>query len=120
MRNYGIMPKNDGDRMCIYDYLVNRDLQLTLNNRIFYEKADKIRRVIDIYNSEISEYDKIRKISDEEHRILKVMLMYPEKFWKIVNQYYNGNKSWIPDKNMGKLDVVLNQEDRKEKFVAGI
>ena len=96
------------------------DVQITDFYDFLRKVMEKHNWDVELGNRMISEYDKVRNISGEEHRILKVMLMYPEKFWKIVNQYYNGNKSWIPDKNMGKLDVVLNQEDRKEKFVAGI
>jgi hypothetical protein len=43
--------------------------------------------------------------------------MYPEKFRKIVNHYYNGNKAWIPGKNMEKLILVHKQMELREKFV---
>ena len=33
-------------------------------------------------------------------------LAYPEKFWKIVNFYYNSRKVWIPEKNSEKLRVL--------------
>lgn len=26
------------------------------------------------------------------------MLSYPEKFWKIINYYYNSNKAWYSEK----------------------
>lgn len=88
---------------------------------------DFLRKVMEKYNWDvelgtkmINEYDAVRCIEHNEYRIFKVMLMYPEKFWKIVNQYYNGNKSWIPDKNSDKLDTVLCQESNKEKFIKSI
>ena len=56
-------------------------------------------------------------MSQEENRILKIMLMYPEKFWKVVNQYYNSNKSWIPDKNVEKLRAVYEGQLKKEEFI---
>lgn len=68
----------------------------------------------------LDRYDKIRTISTEEQRILQVMLMYPEKFWKVVNHYYNSNKSWIPDKNVEKLKVVYTQQNQKEEFLTKI
>ena len=49
--------------------------------------------------------------------LLRIMLSYPEKFWKVTNKYYNSNKAWISDKNMEKLKMVKEQADVKQKFV---
>ncbi len=42
---------------------------------------------------------------------------YPEKFWKIVNFYYNSGKAWIPGRNLEKLEKLLAQEEEKVKFL---
>ena len=42
---------------------------------------------------------------------------YPEKFWKIVNFYYNAPKAWIPEKNLEKLEKVVSQEKAKMNFL---
>ncbi len=65
----------------------------------------------------LDKYNKIRSINKEENEILKIMLMYPEKFWKVVNHYYNSNKSWIPDKNIEKLKAVYDGQIKKEEFI---
>lgn len=67
-------------------------------------------QVIDLYN-------KIRPIPEDEYNVFKIMLTYPEKYWKVVNHYYNGNKSWIPDKNMEKLKLIYYQQKKKEAFL---
>ncbi len=45
------------------------------------------------------------------------LLSYPEKFWKIINQYINSNKSWIPDKNVDKLRKVIEQNERRRELI---
>lgn len=65
----------------------------------------------------IESYNHIRSIPNDEYMLLKIMLTYPEKFWKVVNHYFNGNKSWIPDKDMEKLKTVYHQQRKKEEFV---
>lgn len=65
----------------------------------------------------IKSYDRIRPIPGEEYTLLKIMLSYPEKFWKLVNHYYNGNKAWIPDKDLEKLNTVYMQEEKKKAFI---
>lgn len=65
----------------------------------------------------LENYNKIRTISKDETETLKVLLMYPEKFWKVLNQYFNGNKAWIPDKNVDKLKKVYGAQAKKEEFI---
>lgn len=65
----------------------------------------------------IEEYSKIKPISKEELDVLHILFLYPEKFWKIVNFYYNGNKAWIPQKNIDKLKILISQNRLREKFI---
>ena len=44
-------------------------------------------------------------------------LAYPEKFWKIVNFYYNSGKAWIPGRNQEKLEKLIAQEKEKQHFL---
>lgn len=62
-------------------------------------------------------YDNVRTLSARERISLYYRFAYPEKFWKIVNFYYNSRKSWIPGKNMEKLEKVLVQEKEKQQFL---
>ena len=65
----------------------------------------------------LESYQKKRWISEEEKYQLYYRLSYPEKFWKIVNFYYNSPKTWIPEKNMEKLEKIWKQEEEKRIFL---
>lgn len=41
------------------------------------------------------------------------VFLYPEKFWKIINYYFNSNKAWSSDKNQEKLKQFQFQEEKK-------
>ena len=62
-------------------------------------------------------YESTRLLSAEERLDLYYRLSYPEKFWKIVNFYYNSSKSWIPGKNLEKLEKLLKQEEEKKHYL---
>lgn len=68
----------------------------------------------------LEEYNKVRSLSDEEVRLLYILLLYPEKFWKITNYYYNGKKSWIPQKNIQKLIALDSQTAVKNEFLSAL
>lgn len=71
-------------------------------------------------NSVIDAYDRIRPISGDEMRILYILLLYPEKFWKITNYYYNSKKSWISGRNTQKLKLIGEQNTKKEIFLKSL
>ena len=55
-----------------------------------------------------------------EQQVLYYLFRYPEKYWKLVNFYYNGKKTWISEKNYEKLEKIRNQESDRQKFIAKI
>ncbi len=62
-------------------------------------------------------YQQIHPISAYDMIDLYYRLAYPEKFWKIANFYYNSRKAWIPERNMEKLNKVLEQETARQTFL---
>ncbi len=65
-------------------------------------------------------YEKHRKLSEWERVQLYERLSYPDKFWKIVNYYGNSRKSWIPDRNLEKLEQLVRQEKAKQELLSGL
>ena len=65
----------------------------------------------------LAAYQQIRPISAFDSIDLYYRLAYPEKFWKIANFYFNSRKAWIPEKNMEKLNKVLEQEAVRQTFL---
>ncbi len=86
-----------------------------------------MRKILEKYNWDIdlaykmlNEYDRIKRISDEDIGIMSVLFAFPEKFWKIVNHYYNMNKAWVSPKSIEKLNGCIEQNVRRLDFVATI
>ena len=65
----------------------------------------------------LQSYQKQKPLSENDRIQLYYRLSYPEKFWKIVNFYYNSSKVWIPEKNREKLEKILKQEEEKSRFL---
>ena len=65
----------------------------------------------------LNAYECICPLKDQERLILALRLLYPEKLWKLANHYYYTNKAWIPEKNLEKLKLFVNQQKERERFV---
>lgn len=70
-------------------------------------------RILDVYNRE-------KGISERERNYMYARLFYPEKFWKLANQYYNRNKAWIPWKSAGKLETLIKQQNKRNSFLKSL
>ena len=86
-----------------------------------------MRKILEKYDWDIQvaykmldEYDKVKAISEKDLELLSVLFSFPEKFWKLINYYYNMNKAWIPPKSMEKLQLVIAQNSRRLDFLATI
>lgn len=99
---------------CVRDNPV-RDLYLFM--RKLLEKNNWSQSLGDIL---LRSYDEEKGLTEKDYMQLYYRFAYPEKFWKIVNFYYNSGKAWIPGRNMEKLEKLLMQEKEKKDFLETI
>lgn len=65
-------------------------------------------------------YDRILPMGREEREYLYYLFLYPEKYWKQLNFYYNANKAWIPARNVEKLQSLEMQQKDRNQFLLQI
>lgn len=65
----------------------------------------------------LAAYETQLPLSGAERTYLAVCLGYPEKVWKLIHHYYHTNKAWIPEKSAEKLELFLEQEEKRRKFI---
>lgn len=65
-------------------------------------------------------YGRILPLTGQERKCLYYLFLYPEKYWKQINFYYNGNKAWIPERNGEKLEKLEEQEEKRRIFLQRI
>lgn len=75
---------------------------------------------IKLGNLMLETYHKILPINAEERKYLYLLFLYPEKYWKQLNYYYNTNKAWIPQHNVDKLQSLVNQWKFREEFLENL
>ena len=71
-------------------------------------------------NGMLEAYERVLPMSRIERECLYFMFLYPEKYWKQINFYYNANKAWIPARNTEKIESLKAQEKNRKRFVDDI
>lgn len=89
-----------------------RDLYLFLRKLL-----EKTNWSVPIARGLLDVYGKEKKLTAMDMLQLYYRFAYPEKFWKIVNFYYNSGKAWIPGKNLEKLEKLLDLRSVQKGFL---
>lgn len=62
-------------------------------------------------------YNRIFPMGQGDWNLLYLLFLYPEKYWKQLNYYYNTRKSWISDRNRDKISMLEQQKDGRSMFL---
>ena len=65
----------------------------------------------------IENYDKIFKLRKNDLAYIYILYLYPEKFYKLSNQYINAPKNWISPKMMEKIGKIIAEEEQKQALL---
>ncbi len=71
---------------------------------------DEARLIIDEYRAE-------QTLSYDELVVMKTILQFPQKFWRVVNKYYNSKRSWSEKSYISKLYEVINEKEDHRLFI---
>jgi len=89
-----------------------------------YDIANLIRRKMRKSGWDISkavlivqEYSRIAPLSRDELELMKIMLIFPQKFWRVVNRYYNSKRSWSEKIFIGRLQEVIDEIEPFSEFI---
>lgn len=63
------------------------------------------------------EYRRINELTAEDFYVMKIMLQFPQKFWRVSNRYYNSNKGWAQRILVDKLEETINEIGCHKKFL---
>jgi spore coat protein I len=65
----------------------------------------------------IQEYRTIAKISDDEFLVMKYILQFPQKFWRVANRFYNSRRSWSEKSFVSRLQEVVDEIEYHKQFI---
>lgn len=62
-------------------------------------------------------YGEIAPVSKDEISVMKAMLLFPQKFWRVANKYYNSRRSWAQKNFTGMLEEVIAEYNDHVRFM---
>ena len=95
-------------------------IQISDLYRFMRKVMEKHNWNVDLGRSMMDAYERVLDMGSKEMRCLYYMFLYPEKYWKQINFYYNANKAWIPARNIEKLRSLEEQQPVRNRFLEQI
>lgn len=65
----------------------------------------------------LEEYSKQRPLSSGEICVLKILLQFPQKLWRIVNKYYNSKRGRYEKTGLTKLAEITQEREPMAEFI---
>ncbi|MCX7772759.1 MAG: CotS family spore coat protein [Clostridia bacterium] len=62
-------------------------------------------------------YSEFEPITKDENVVMKAMLLFPQKFWRVANRYYNSRRSWAQKNFTGMLEEVVAEYHDHIRFM---
>ena len=107
-----------GRYTAIIDYnRMHLGIQVTDLYRFMRKAMEKHGWNADLGLSMLESYERVLPMEKKERACLYYLFLYPEKYWKQLNFYYNSNKAWIPVRNIDKLRVLEAQQPARNAFL---
>ncbi len=64
----------------------------------------------------VKKYDSVKTVTPDEQQILRLLLQFPQKLWRIANKYYNSRRVWCEKSCLLKLEEVKQEKDPLAEF----
>jgi len=71
---------------------------------------EKARMILDVYR-------RIEPLDQDEMKVMKSMLLFPQKFWRVINRYYNSRRCWAQRNFTVMLEEVIQEKEAHRNFM---
>jgi CotS family spore coat protein len=106
--HHNIFVKNEDMYLINFEYCCY-DLKIYDLVNLLRRKMRKCEWNINEADRIINEYCKIETLCKSEFELMKIMFMFPQKFWRIVNKYYNSKKGCTEKSYINRLQEVIDE-----------
>ncbi len=108
----------DGEFAMVTDFMaMTRGVQVSDLYYLMRKAMEKQGFDSGIGHKMLEEYARYLPLTEGDRRYLYIRFLYPEKYWKQINYYFNSNKAWIPARSTEKICALQELEPERRKFL---
>ncbi|MFA9397261.1 MAG: CotS family spore coat protein [Clostridiaceae bacterium] len=111
-----VIDKNDGYNVIDFDYCKKEIRAYDISSfmiKVLKRNDWKFEYAKVIINS----YDTVKKITEDEMRVIFAFLLFPQRFWRLSNRYYYNEVNWAENTFNNKIQELINEKENYLKFI---
>lgn len=117
---HNILFDNDNNTYIIdFDYC-KAEMQIYDLATLIVKSLKRLDWNLDYARLIIETYSAIKPINKYEYDVLKTLLMFPQRFWRIANRYYYKEAGWGEHTFMKKIREILDERENYMNFISSL
>jgi CotS family spore coat protein len=115
---HNILIKNSDEVYLVdFDYLKS-EVQVYDLSTLIVKTLKRVDWNIDYAVVILKEYSAIRELTSDEKEVLKTLLKFPQRFWRLANRYYYKEAAWTEATFLKKMKEIVDEKDRYLEFLS--
>jgi CotS family spore coat protein len=116
--NIIIDTNNDGN-IVDFDYCKS-ELQIYDVSTLIIKALKRLDWNIEYAREVVQAYNNIKPISPEEKNVLKTLLSFPQRFWRLANRFYYREAGWSENIFIKKMREIIEEKELYVKFIENV
>lgn len=114
-----ILSKDDEANIVDFDYCKS-EIQIYDVSTLMIKALKRLNWNPDSGKMILKSYNKIKPITKEECNVLKTLLIFPQRFWRLANRYYYREAGWNEVTYTKKLKEIIDERENYMSFLTGM
>jgi CotS family spore coat protein len=65
----------------------------------------------------LGSYNQVKSITRDEINVIKAILVFPQRFWRLANRYYYREAGWSEAAFLKKMKEIIDEKDKYNEFI---
>ncbi|CDF57226.1 CotS family spore coat protein [Thermobrachium celere] len=100
-----------------FDYLKS-EVQVYDLSTLIVKTLKRVDWNLDYAKDILKEYTSIKELTSEEKHVLKVLLRFPQRFWRLANRYYYKEATWTETTFLKKMKEIVDEKEKYLEFLS--
>lgn len=111
-----ILDKDNGVHVIDFDYCKREVRTFDISN-FMIKVLKRVDWDVEFAKAILESYNSVTPLAEEEYKVLLAYLQFPQRYWRLANRYYYNEVNWGQNTFAGKLEGIINEQDKYLKFL---
>lgn len=114
-----LFDKDENAHIVDFDYCKS-ELQIYDVSTLIIKALKRLDWNVEYARAIVGAYNRVRQISSEEENMLKTLLIFPQRFWRLANRFYYRESGWSEGVFIKKMREIIEEKEKYLNFIENV